>query len=125
MSAYSAAGTDARETANKYVRQRVLFTSVLFIVAVAQRFRSRGVRVGANTLCLGPARLHGAWRGITSADLTKRGDVNRSTGASLTQTSFPWQLLIERVIRGCPGCSECRFVTEATSSRRPESYLDD
>ncbi|MGA9160907.1 MAG: hypothetical protein WB297_08610 [Actinomycetota bacterium] len=51
-SAYFVAGTDARETANKYVRQTVLFASVLFIVAVAQRFRLRGVRIGANALAL-------------------------------------------------------------------------
>jgi hypothetical protein len=51
-SAYFAAGTEARETANKYVRQTVLFASVLFFVAVAQRFRLRGVRIGANALAL-------------------------------------------------------------------------
>jgi hypothetical protein len=49
-SAYFAEGTDARETANKYVRQTVLFASVLFLVAIAQRFRLRGVRIGANAL---------------------------------------------------------------------------
>jgi len=31
----------------------VLFASVLFFVAVAQRFRLRGVRIGANALGLG------------------------------------------------------------------------
>jgi len=49
-SAYFAEGTEARETANKYVRQTVLFASVLFLVAIAQRFRLRGVRIGANAL---------------------------------------------------------------------------
>lgn len=52
-SALFAAGTEARETANKYVRQTVLFASVLFFVAIAQRFRLRGVRVGANGLAFG------------------------------------------------------------------------
>ena len=51
-SAYFAEGTTARETANKYVRQTVLFASVLFLVAIAQRFRLRGVRIGANALAL-------------------------------------------------------------------------
>jgi len=51
-SSYFAAGTAARETANKYVRQTVLFASVLFVVAVAQRFRLRGARVGANVVAL-------------------------------------------------------------------------
>ena len=49
-SAYFAAGTTARETANKYIRQTVLFASVLFLVAIAQRFRLRGVRIAANAL---------------------------------------------------------------------------
>jgi hypothetical protein len=51
-SAYFAAGTAARETANRYVRQTVLFASVLFFVAMAQRFRLRGVRIGANAIAL-------------------------------------------------------------------------
>jgi hypothetical protein len=51
-SVFFAAGTSARETANKYVRQTVLFASVLFIVAVAQRFHQRGVRFGANALAV-------------------------------------------------------------------------
>jgi len=51
-SASFAAGTDARETANKYVRQTVLFASVLFVVAIGQRFRLRGVRIGANAFAL-------------------------------------------------------------------------
>ena len=51
-SRYFDAGTAARETANKYVRLTVLFASVLFLVAVAQRFRLRGARIGANALAL-------------------------------------------------------------------------
>jgi hypothetical protein len=51
-SRYFGAGTAARETANKYVRFTVLFASVLFFVAIAQRFRLRGVRIGANALAL-------------------------------------------------------------------------
>ena len=51
-SRYFDAGTAARETANKYVRLTVLFASVLFFVAIAQRFRLRGVRVGANGIAL-------------------------------------------------------------------------
>ena len=43
-------GTEARETANKYVRDTVLLASVLFFVAIAQRFTKRGVRIAANAL---------------------------------------------------------------------------
>jgi hypothetical protein len=46
-------GTTARETADKYVRDTVLFASVLFLIAVAQRFKLRGVRIGANAIALG------------------------------------------------------------------------
>ena len=49
---YFADGTEARETANKYLRQTVLFATVLFLIAIAQRFRLRGVRIGANALAL-------------------------------------------------------------------------
>ena len=49
-SGYFAMGTAARETANKYIRQTVLFASVLFLVAIAQRFRLRGVRIAANAM---------------------------------------------------------------------------
>ena len=45
-------GTQARETADKYVRDTVLFASVLFLIAVAQRFKVRGVRIGANSVAL-------------------------------------------------------------------------
>jgi hypothetical protein len=51
-STYFAAGTDARETANRYIRQTVLFASVLFVISIAQRFRTRGVRIAANALAL-------------------------------------------------------------------------
>jgi hypothetical protein len=51
-SALFAEGTDARETANKYVRDTVLFATVLFLIAVAQRFRERRIRIGANALAL-------------------------------------------------------------------------
>jgi len=47
------AGTAARETAEKFVRATVLFAAVLFLVAVAQRFKIRNVRIGANVLALG------------------------------------------------------------------------
>jgi hypothetical protein len=43
-------GTAARETAEKYVRATVFFASVLFLVAIAQRFKIHRVRVGANAL---------------------------------------------------------------------------
>jgi hypothetical protein len=52
-SALFAEGTDARETANKYVRDTVLFASVLFLVAVAQRFKDRRIRITAELLGLG------------------------------------------------------------------------
>ncbi len=45
-------GTDARETANRYIRATVLFASVLFFVAIAQRFKVRGVRIAANSIGL-------------------------------------------------------------------------
>ena len=38
-------GTAAREAADRYVRVTVLFALVLFLIAVGQRFRVRGVRV--------------------------------------------------------------------------------
>lgn len=40
-------GTLARETADRYVRQTVLLATVLFLVAVAQRFTDRAVRMTA------------------------------------------------------------------------------
>jgi hypothetical protein len=52
-SAAFAEGTAARETANKYLRNAVLFASVLLLVGIAQRLKVRGVRIGANALALG------------------------------------------------------------------------
>jgi hypothetical protein len=46
-------GTNARETADRYVRQTVLLATVLFLIAVAQRFRVRGVRIAADLLAIG------------------------------------------------------------------------
>jgi len=43
-------GTDARETADKYIRQTVLFAMALFLVAIAQRFRYKAVRIAAVAL---------------------------------------------------------------------------
>lgn len=40
-------GTESRETADKYIRQTVLFATVLFLIAMGQRFKYRGVRVAA------------------------------------------------------------------------------
>jgi len=39
------AGENARETADKYVRLTIILAAVLFLVAVGQRFRIKGVRV--------------------------------------------------------------------------------
>jgi hypothetical protein len=46
------AGTSARETSDRYVRDTVLFASVLFLLAVAQRFDWAPVRAGAVTVAL-------------------------------------------------------------------------
>ena len=40
------AGTAARETAERYVRGTVLLATVLFLVALSQRFKLRNVRIG-------------------------------------------------------------------------------
>jgi predicted ferric reductase len=45
-----AEGTEARETADRYVRLTVLFATVLFLVAVSQRFTYHVVRLAANGL---------------------------------------------------------------------------
>jgi hypothetical protein len=37
-------GTDARETGDKYVRTTVFLASILFLIALAQRFKVKGVR---------------------------------------------------------------------------------
>jgi hypothetical protein len=47
------AGTEARHTAEEYVRATVLFALVLFLVAVGQRFRLRGVRIATIALAFG------------------------------------------------------------------------
>jgi hypothetical protein len=43
-------GTSARETGDKYVRDTVLFASVLFLVALAQRLRIHAARVSLTTI---------------------------------------------------------------------------
>jgi hypothetical protein len=48
-------GTEARETADRYIRQTVLFAMALFLVAIAQRFRYKGVRIAAVGLAGGVA----------------------------------------------------------------------
>ena len=45
-------GTEARETADRYVRQTVLLATVLFLVAIAQRFKYRAVRMTAAGIAL-------------------------------------------------------------------------
>jgi hypothetical protein len=52
-SAAFAEGTEARETADRYVRVTVLFALVLFLIALGQRFRVRAVRIGVNALAVG------------------------------------------------------------------------
>ncbi len=44
------AGTAARENADRYVRQTVLLATVLFLVAVGQRFTFRAVRMTAGAI---------------------------------------------------------------------------
>jgi hypothetical protein len=44
------AGTEARETGAKYVRATVLFASVLFLVALGQRFKSHSARLWVNAI---------------------------------------------------------------------------
>ena len=51
-SAMLAEGTAARETANRYIRGTVLFASVLLLIAIAQRFKTPGIRMAANVLAL-------------------------------------------------------------------------
>jgi hypothetical protein len=46
------AGTEARHTADEWVRATVLFALVLFLVAVGQRFRVRGVRIATIAMAL-------------------------------------------------------------------------
>jgi hypothetical protein len=46
-------GTTARENSDNYVRATVLFAAVLFLVAIAQRFTVREVRVATTALAFG------------------------------------------------------------------------
>jgi hypothetical protein len=57
-------GTEARHTAEEYVRATVLFALVLFLVAVGQRFRVRGVRIA--TLVMALALFAFAFYGIAT-----------------------------------------------------------
>ena len=43
-------GTEASETGDKYVRDTVLFASVLFFVAIGQRFKSHAARLCVNSV---------------------------------------------------------------------------
>ena len=45
-------GTAARDDAERYLRDTVLFASVLFVIAIAQRFKVRSVRVTTTTIAL-------------------------------------------------------------------------
>jgi hypothetical protein len=45
-----ARGTAARDNADSYVRDTVLFAAVLFLVAIAQRFKLRNIRVATITI---------------------------------------------------------------------------
>ena len=45
-------GTESRETADRYVRQTVLLATVLFLVAIAQRFKFRGVRTATGVIAV-------------------------------------------------------------------------
>jgi len=44
-------GTDAREKADKYLRNTVLLAMVLFLTALAQKFKFQHVRVGLLSVC--------------------------------------------------------------------------
>ena len=46
------AGTKARETGEKYVRDTVLFAMVLFLVAIAQRMKDKNLRTSVNAVGL-------------------------------------------------------------------------
>ena len=62
-------GTAARDTAERYLRDTVLFASVLFLVAIAQRFKVRSVRIATTTVALGLA----AYTSITVAPVLRHG----------------------------------------------------
>jgi hypothetical protein len=46
------AGTAARDNSERYLRDTVLFATVLFVVAIAQRFKVRAVRVTTTAIAL-------------------------------------------------------------------------
>ena len=46
-----AKGTEARERADKYLRNTVLLAMVLFLTALAQKFKFQGVRIGLIVVC--------------------------------------------------------------------------
>jgi len=46
-------GSAARENADKYVRDTVLFASVLFLVAIAQRFKAHRARIAIGVIAFG------------------------------------------------------------------------
>lgn len=46
-------GTKARENAEKYVRDTVLFASVLFLIAIGQRFKAARGRIAIGTVAFG------------------------------------------------------------------------
>ena len=48
-------GTAARDNAERHLRDIVLFASVLFLVAIAQRFKVRSVRIATTAVALGLA----------------------------------------------------------------------
>jgi hypothetical protein len=47
-----AQGTAARDNSDNYVRATVLFAAVLFLLAIAQRFKLRNIRVATTTVAL-------------------------------------------------------------------------
>jgi hypothetical protein len=46
-------GTEARDTSEQYVRLTVLLATVLFLIALSQRFKVRGVRIGLLVVAVG------------------------------------------------------------------------
>jgi hypothetical protein len=54
-SATSDQGTAAGDTADRYVRDTVLLASVLFLVAIAQRFKMRSVRATTTAVAVAVA----------------------------------------------------------------------
>lgn len=45
-------GTEAREHGEEYVRNTVLFAMVLFLVAIAQRMKTRSLRTSVNAVAV-------------------------------------------------------------------------